>query len=161
MQIIENIQKELLSTLLANKKICKLVGDNSASALLSSNPPNPKTLKDKNVFDYKYIPDKQEDKAVYITCDFLVDAGNANINTTIAVYIFAHQDLIRLEDGRNRIFAISTEIINTLNQPVQKGTLPGIGRWKFGGLSSTNLSSHHPGVCLVYEATDIMLAGDE
>lgn len=160
MQIIENIQKELISTLLSNKKICALIGIPSADAFLSSNPPTPKQLKDKFVFDYKFIPTKQEDKAIYLTCDYIVEAEVSNIRVTTAIYIFVHQDLVRLIDGRNRIFALSTEITNTLKQTVQKGTLPGIGRWTYGGLSGTNLSSSHPGVCLIYEAVDTWIGGE-
>ena len=155
MKLIEDIQAAVIPTLLANPNVCRLVGDISASALLSSSPPRPNTLKDHNVFDYKHVPNKQEDKANYITLDFIGEFVPYTSRITVAIYLFVHQDLIRLIDGRNRLTALSTEVTNTLQQKVHKGTLPGIGRWNLVGLSGTNLSDYHPGICLLYEVTDI------
>ena len=150
MELIEAVQKQLVPTLLGNRKICALVGLDAADAFMSSNPPRPSELKNKRVFDYKKIPGKQEQKTSYITCDYIVEHDNPNIYLTVAIYVFVHEDLVRLVDDRNRIFALSTEITKTLKQTVQEGTLPGIGRWNFSGLSSVQLSDTHPGVCLLY-----------
>lgn len=141
---------EILTTIITDKDLSRLVSDVTPKVLSNPVPENPLELLYKNVFPYPYVPDIQDEVNSYITVvfdDFRPE--NSEIKTNRIIFnVFCHESIIKIRGG-SRLFYMYEALDKLFN-----GKQMGIGKLNFIGGDLLGIKKPHTGHYFAYEITD-------
>lgn len=107
------------------------------------------------LFDYPWIGTELEvEEKAYITMDIANPntRGNYYKNFSIAIYVWCHQNRMKMMDkDRTRRIIRTDYIVQRLERLLNQNTEFGIGRLQSAGFKSERMTEQIPGVSIVYE----------
>jgi len=135
----------LMGELMTNKKILEYLDHDNIGL-------KPRDLIYQSVFPYEYVPTVTENETTFICFD--VDITKAPNTTylfpTMYVWIFTHDNLMRLPGGGLRVDAISSEISKMINGSRNYG----MGRLELDLVKRYSPIQHYQGRIMRFAATD-------
>lgn len=138
-------KNRLMRDILTNKEIVRLL--NHANLAI-----DPEDLAYSCVFPFEYVPDTTENETTFICFD--VDITSAPDNTylfpTIYIWVFTHDDLVRLPEGGIRTDKLASEISKTINGSREYG----LGRLRLEMCKRFSPISNYQGRVLRFVAVD-------